>query len=107
MRAISRDYQTNTKRTHDTAELFLLGGNLNNGTNAGRWYANLNNGLTNANWNYAARNSERYGVSCFVPLEGTSKELGQLPEIDEPASSSDGSVANRTWMGSSSNTERP
>lgn len=62
MRAISRDYQTNIKRTHDTAELFLLGGNLNNGTNAGRRYANLNNGLTNANWNYAARNSEKWCV---------------------------------------------
>ncbi len=36
----------------------LLGGNLNNGANAGRRYANLNNSLSNANWNYAARNSE-------------------------------------------------
>lgn len=63
------------QRTHDTAELFLLGGNLNNGANAGRRYANLNNGLTNANWNIAARNSGN-SVSCFVPLEGISKELG-------------------------------
>lgn len=36
--------------------LFLSGGNLNNGTNAGSAYLNLNNGLGNANWNICARN---------------------------------------------------
>lgn len=38
--------------------LVLFGGNLNNGANAGLWYANLNNALSNANWNYAARISD-------------------------------------------------
>ena len=36
----------------------LLGGNLNNTANAGRRCANLNNALSNSNWNYASRNSE-------------------------------------------------
>ena len=42
----------------------LSGGNLNNGANAGRFYANLNNALSNANWNYAARISDM--VFCGV-----------------------------------------
>lgn len=33
----------------------LVGGSLNNGANAGRCCANLNNGLGNARWNIAAR----------------------------------------------------
>nr|DAT05328.1 MAG TPA: hypothetical protein [Caudoviricetes sp.] len=33
----------------------LGSGNLNNGTIDGRRNANLNNGLSNWNWNYAAR----------------------------------------------------
>lgn len=37
---------------------FLLFGNLNNGVgNYGLSYANVNNGLTNANWNIASRPS--------------------------------------------------
>jgi len=35
-------------------------GNLNNGGNSGLAYANLNNGLGNANWNIGARFSGRY-----------------------------------------------
>ena len=31
-----------------------LGGNLNNGSNAGPFYANLNNDVGNANWNYGS-----------------------------------------------------
>lgn len=42
--------------------LFLSGGNLNNGTNAGSAYLNLNNGVGNANWNICARNF----VNSFV-----------------------------------------
>ncbi len=32
----------------------MHGGNLNNGSNDGPFYLNLNNTLANANWNYAA-----------------------------------------------------
>lgn len=32
-----------------------VGGNLNNGANAGLWYWNLNNTSSNANWNCGAR----------------------------------------------------
>ena len=54
----------------------LLGGNLNNGANAGRRYANLNNALSNSNWNYAVlplqskrppeggRRTDAWGNSC-------------------------------------------
>lgn len=45
---------------------WLSGGNLNNGANAGRFYANLNNSLGNANWNHAARISEDENVSQYV-----------------------------------------
>jgi hypothetical protein len=31
--------------------LWLALGNLNNGTNAGLWILNANNGWSNANWN--------------------------------------------------------
>lgn len=34
---------------------FLVGGNLNNGANDGSSCLNLNNGVSNANWNIAAR----------------------------------------------------
>lgn len=52
-------------------------GNLNNGANAGRRYANLNNDLGNANWNYGARNSEENIVPCLDPLEGSPKGLAR------------------------------
>jgi hypothetical protein len=32
-----------------------VGGNFNNGLKAGLFYWNLNNGSSNANWNYGAR----------------------------------------------------
>ena len=32
----------------------LLGGNLNNGLNAGRFACNANNAPSNSNWNYSA-----------------------------------------------------
>lgn len=48
----------------------LVGGNLNNGTNAGVWCRNLNNALSNANWNIGARLSAKhfvlYRVSPYV-----------------------------------------
>ena len=50
----------------------LLFGNLNNSANYGRRYANLNNTLGNANWNYGARISDYHCVLCFAPLEGAS-----------------------------------
>ena len=45
----------------------LSGGNLNNGANAGRFYANLNNALSNANWNYAARIYDMVFLQCVSP----------------------------------------
>ncbi|HBJ12452.1 MAG TPA: hypothetical protein DDY53_03900 [Clostridiales bacterium] len=33
----------------------LVGGNVDNGTNAGLFYWNLNNASSNANWNIGAR----------------------------------------------------
>ena len=37
--------------------LFLALGNLNNGSNAGLWYVNGNNALSNARWNIGSRQS--------------------------------------------------
>lgn len=42
------------KRDHDSS-MFLSGGNLNNGTQCGAAYLNLNNGVSNSNWNIAGR----------------------------------------------------
>lgn len=39
---------------YSTNCLFLSGGNLNNGDNAGSANLNLNNGLSNTNWNIAS-----------------------------------------------------
>ena len=36
------------------ASLLLLGGNWNNGTNAGAFYFNCNNAFSNSNLNYGA-----------------------------------------------------
>lgn len=33
----------------------ISGGNVNNGTNAGPFYRNCNNGVGNSNWNYLGR----------------------------------------------------
>ena len=45
--------------------LFLMGGNLNNGDQAGSAYVNLNNGPGNANWNIAAReNGNTFLTGC-------------------------------------------
>ncbi len=38
---------------------FLWFGNLNNGSNAGLRYANLNNGLSRSRWNNCARVSDK------------------------------------------------
>lgn len=40
--------------------LFLVGGNLNNGANCGFSAVNANNGLGNSNWNYGARNFNKF-----------------------------------------------
>lgn len=37
--------------------LFHALGNLNNGSNAGLWYVNGNNALSNARWNIGSRQS--------------------------------------------------
>lgn len=55
----------------------LAFGNLNNGSNDGRRNANLNNGLSNSNWNYAARISANIDVPCFAPLKGAAYALGR------------------------------
>ena len=45
--------------------MFLMGGNLNNGDQAGSAYVNLNNGPGNANWNIAAReNGNTFLTGC-------------------------------------------
>lgn len=43
--------------THDPLRvgLCLWGGNSNNGSNCGPSYVNLNNGLSNSNWNIGGR----------------------------------------------------
>ena len=38
---------------------FIVGGNLNNGVNAGSAALNLNNEVRNSNWNVAARDIKR------------------------------------------------
>ena len=48
----------------------LGSGNLNNGTIDGRRNANLNNGLGNNWWNYAARISAEYRCAVFRFLRG-------------------------------------
>ena len=62
-------------------------GNLNNWDNAGRFYANLNNGLGTGNWNYAARISVMIIVVCFVVLKTTRKAWAECPKFLKPASS--------------------
>lgn len=45
--------------------VFWLGvGNLNNTSNAGLWYVNGNNALTNTNWNIGSRQS---GWHSLIP----------------------------------------
>ena len=45
--------------------MFLMGGNLNNGDQAGSAYVNLNNGPGTANWNIAAReNGNTFLTGC-------------------------------------------
>lgn len=48
-------YTENLETTGDSQREVLGSGTLNNGTIDGRRNANLNNGLSNSNWNYAAR----------------------------------------------------
>lgn len=55
-----------------------VGGNLDNGANAGLFYWNLNNGLGNANWNYGGRlifsTDNFFGRAISPPLgENTSR----------------------------------
>ena len=52
-----------------TRRAVILGGSLNNGANAGRFYVNVNNALSNANWNIAARISvsERHVSWSMTP----------------------------------------
>ncbi|KMO87159.1 hypothetical protein AB840_03755 [Megasphaera cerevisiae DSM 20462] len=52
MGAISSHGLLEDKRA--VSAVVLFGGSLNNGSNAGPFYANLNNDVGNANWNYGA-----------------------------------------------------
>lgn len=45
----------------------LFGGNSNNGLKCGPVYCNLNNGLSNANWNYGAAQSIQFGTITKCP----------------------------------------
>ena len=79
-------YKNINIRTHTTLAR-LSGGNLWNGGNAGRFYANLNNWLDGGNWNYAARISVMIIVVCFVVLKTTRKAWAECPKFLKPASS--------------------
>jgi hypothetical protein len=46
--------------------LWQVFGNLNNGTNSGIACANLNNALSNANWNIGARDSGKFPAHYAV-----------------------------------------
>lgn len=60
----------------------LGSGNLNNGTNDGRRIANLNNGLSNSNWNYAARISAKYGCAVFrFPRGNPERAWAECPKL--------------------------
>lgn len=54
-----RFFKKKIKGCDDPAPRVQLGGNLNNGSNDGPFYANVNNGLSNANWTYGA-----FGMLC-------------------------------------------
>ena len=49
------------------ARLVYFGGNVNNGANDGVGYANVNNGLTNANANIGCRLSEKVCSETYFP----------------------------------------
>lgn len=49
------------------ARLVYFGGNVNNGANDGVGYANVNNGLTNANANIGCRLSEKVISETYFP----------------------------------------
>ena len=61
----------------------LFGGNLNNGANAGVFYWNGNNAVSNSNWNYGSRNSVFICVlfRCFENSLKDSFSLGGTPKI--------------------------
>ena len=48
------------------ASLLLLGGNWNNGTNAGAFYFNCNNAFSNSNLNYGSHLLVRNTIICTV-----------------------------------------
>lgn len=49
-------------------------GNLNNGANAGLWYVNGNNTLTNTNWNIGSRQSGGNSLSTSATSTAPSPE---------------------------------
>ena len=60
----------------------LGSGNLNNGTIDGRRNANLNNGLSNSNWNYAARISALFECAVFRFPRGSLERAGaECPKL--------------------------
>lgn len=63
MMGVSRD--TAYRMIRSLRSDLIADGQLANWSNAGRWYANLNNGLGNSWWNYAARISVRI-LMCSV-----------------------------------------
>ncbi|MBR0403782.1 MAG: hypothetical protein IJI68_00960 [Eggerthellaceae bacterium] len=70
------------------AEPFMLvGGNLNNGANAGVGCANSNNALSNANWNIGGRYSgefwEHLSQVVLTGFERSRPSHGQPTEIDK------------------------
>ena len=90
----------------------LGSGNLNNGTIDGRRNANLNNGLSNSNWNYAARISAQLRCAVFRSLKGNPGWAGaECPKLTNQHRRY-GNMPLALWrkwtqMGASSKPERP
>jgi hypothetical protein len=56
----------------------MFGGNLNNGSNDGPFYLNLNNSVSNANWNYGAFGVFISKLLYFLPLGKNNVVSGYL-----------------------------
>ena len=65
-------------------ELWLFGGNSNNGANCGLAYANSNNAWANANSNISARLTTLNGSNAVRKLRVQVLRQGNAPEYCEP-----------------------
>ena len=65
-------------------ELWLFGGNSNNGSNCGLAYANSNNAWSNSNANYSARLTTLIGSYAEKMIRVSVLRHGKAPEYREP-----------------------